>query len=127
MRRLLSLTVLVAFAWLQTYQLCDAGEDTIEAVEASNAIAAEPHAVLTAPATPDNEAEEQIPSIFDSSLRPDTILVSIPLMPSAVFLGTGLGSSISPLAVVSTLRGLSPPGPVFLFVASLRSLAPPAA
>ena len=127
MKRALSLSVLLAFTWLQTYQFCDASEDVLESIPASvpTPTHVEASVCLNAPAVSADDPDDLIPSVYDGTLEPNSVILIAAVGPSILW-RTGLPIVLPPRRILLNRNGPSPPGPVFLPVASLRSLAPPA-
>jgi len=126
MKRALTFSVLLAFTWLQTYQFCDASEDVLESIPASvpTPTLVEASVCLNAPAVSADDPDDLIPSVYDGTLEPDSVVFIAPAEPSILW-RTGPAIVSPPRRILSNRNGPSPPGPVFLLVASLQSLAPP--
>ena len=126
MKKLLTLSLMLSFAWLQAYQLGDANLDAFETLQAVSTQLGGHHAVYTVPVAPDDDTDDEIPSIFDGTLQPTHFAFVPPVMPAAV-LQTNIRIAEFPILVQSRVYGPSPPGPVFFPVVSNLPLAPPAA
>jgi len=96
LRKISCVSLLFAFAWLWTYQLCDASEDAIENLDARAEIAAHQHASLRAPLLPDNDPDVLLAPVVDNTLMQSSTVSIL---------------SVSPF-VKEGLRGISQHGPV---------------
>jgi hypothetical protein len=135
MKKAVALVVLLLFSWLQTYQLCDASEDTIEDLPNKAQMAAGHQSFLSRPAIPDDDADDQVPQVFEQTLLPSAISQATPLVLSRI-LPVQQNFVFVLLAIAPASKDLSPPDVRAsttdtigccnqTFVASTRSLAPP--
>lgn len=67
MKRWSSVGFLFMFLWLQTYQLCDASEDVIEALPIATQMLSGHRVILRAPVPPEDD-DAAGPSVFDQTL-----------------------------------------------------------
>jgi hypothetical protein len=129
--------VVLVFFWLQTYQLCDASEDTIEDLPVAAQMSAGSRAVLSTPTPPDDDMDGNIPSVFDQTLVHGHVFILSPLAAGRLLTHSSHAATDT-LALKPTLRDHSPPGRPLVspaaigssnepFILSSRSLAPPAA
>jgi hypothetical protein len=122
MRKILPVTLVLVFSWLQLYQVCDASEDTMEVVSGRLETLSQKGPILRSPAAPDDDANNPIPLVAGEVLSHGNIQFGYP--------------EVSLL--VASAQNLSPPGrrltadspPVSSLVldrSPVHSLAPPLA
>ena len=68
MKKALHLVVLLIFAWLQSYQLCDASEDTAEDLGHRTQAINHQHVSLASLSAPDQEFDTSIPLVVGQTL-----------------------------------------------------------
>ena len=68
MKKILHLVVFLVFAWLQTYQLCDASEDTAEDLGHLSQAINHQYVSLASISTPDQEYDTAIPLVIGQTL-----------------------------------------------------------
>ena len=108
MKRLTAWGILVAFSWLQLYQICDASEDTIEIVSARLETLSHSRPSLQTPAAPDDDADASIPFVAGEVLTHDTVQMTPNIVVSESISPTCLFAEVSAMTV--SPQGLSPPG-----------------
>lgn len=137
MRKAVAVVILLLFAGLQTYQLCDASQDLIEDLPSNSQVASRHETFLSRPVAPDDDADDQIPQVFDQTLMPSAFsLIGSLALSQTLFVEQDV--VLASAAVAPVPKDLSPPVvrdansnclgySNQTFVATLRSLAPPVA
>jgi hypothetical protein len=108
MRKVLAWSLLVTFSWLQIYQVCDASEDTMEAVTGRLESLSQKGPILHSPAAPDNDPDVNLPFVGGEVLSHSRIQPALGLTVSQVIPLFALHPEV-PLLVASA-QVLSPPG-----------------
>src|SRR5882724_9624289 len=108
MRKVVTWSVLVAFSWLQLYQVCDASEDTLEVVSGRLETLSQKGPILHSPAVPDDDANSPIPLVAGEVLSHSNIQVGLDLTTSQVLPLLAIHPEVSLLA--ASIQNLSPPG-----------------
>ena len=125
--------VVLIFFWLQTYQLCDASEDTVKALPIAVQLRSAPRPTFSAPIPHDNDEDAGIPSVFDQTLIQGRESAASPLTPMK-WEATSQPFALVSMVVVPDSRSLSPPNESSLclvghsndvFTPSNSTLAPP--
>jgi hypothetical protein len=134
-RKTLSLVLVLVFSWLQTYQLCDASEDIIQDLPDMAQITSGHKTTLSEAPAPDEDADAQIPQVFEQTLTQGGESTLSPLIAvewQLPFQSRVLASFVD----VPDSRSLSPPNDLStglvghsndVFIPSKRTLAPPLA
>ena len=136
MRKVVARSVLVAFSWLQLYQICDASEDTIEYVSARIDTLSHQGPILHSPAAPDDDLDVNLPFVGGEVLSHSNIQIGLNLTAAQILPLLAIHSEVPLLA--ASAQNLSPPGrhlsadspPVSSLVldrSPAHSLAPPLA
>jgi hypothetical protein len=117
MKKTFYLVVLLTFAWLQSYQLCDASEDTAEDLGNTIQAISHQHVSRASLSTPDQEFDTSIPLVVGQTL--DTSRVSLRKLATRSHAINRQFQPAQTVSLVQTLQNHSPPG-ICLVDASLH-------
>jgi hypothetical protein len=100
--------MVLAFSWLQIYQVCDASEDTMEVVSGRLETLSQKGPILHCPAAPDDDANSPIPLVAGEVLSHSHIQMDLDMTVSQALPLLAIHPEVPLLA--ASAQNLSPPG-----------------